>query len=109
MIDSGEATVRQIDDAITYGPGLRWALMGPMLTFHLAGGQGGMARMLDHFGPALLEPWTRLIAPELTPRLRDMVVGGVGEAVGPVPVRELERRRDAFLTDLLLLLDEHRG
>ena len=109
MIDSGEATVRQIDDAITYGPGLRWALMGPILTFHLAGGQGGMARMLDHFGPALLEPWTRLTAPELTPRLRDMVVGGVGEAVGPVPVPELERRRDAFLTDLLLLLDKHRA
>ena len=109
MIDSGEATVRQIDDAITYGPGLRWAQMGPMLTFHLAGGQGGMARMLDHFGPALLEPWTRLIAPELTPRLRDMVVGGVGEAVGQVPVHELERRRDAFLTDLLLLLDKHRA
>ncbi len=109
MIDSGEATVRQIDDAITYGPGLRWALMGPMLTFHLAGGQGGMARMLDHFGPALLEPWTRLIAPELTPRLRDMVVGGVGEAVGAVTVEELERRRDAFLTDLLLLLDKHRA
>jgi carnitine 3-dehydrogenase len=109
MIDSGEATVRQIDDAIAYGPGLRWALMGPMLTFHLAGGQGGMARMLDHFGPALLEPWTRLTAPELTPRLRDMVVSGVGEAVGPVPVHELERRRDAFLADLLLLLDKHRA
>lgn len=109
MIDSGEATVRQIDDAITYGPGLRWALMGPMLTFHLAGGQGGMARMLDHFGPALLEPWTRLTAPELTPRLRDLVVGGVAEAVGAVPVPELERRRDAFLADLLLLLDKHRG
>lgn len=108
MIDSGEATVRQIDDAITYGPGLRWALMGPMLTFHLAGGQGGMARMLDHFGPALLEPWTRLTAPELTPRLRDLVVSGVGEAAGQAPVHELERRRDAFLTDLLLLLDKHR-
>jgi carnitine 3-dehydrogenase len=109
MIDSGEATVRQIDDAITYGPGLRWAQMGPMLTFHLAGGQGGMARMLDHFGPALLEPWTRLTAPEMTPRLRDLVVGGVSEVVGPVPVDELERRRDAFLADLLLLLDKHRA
>lgn len=109
MIDSGEATVRQIDDAITYGPGLRWAQMGPMLTFHLAGGQGGMARMLDHFGPALLEPWTRLTAPALTPRLRDLVVAGVGEEIGPVPVDELERRRDAFLADLLLLLDKHRA
>ena len=39
--------------------------MGPCLTFHLAGGQGGMAHMLDHFGPSL-EPWTRLQAAELT-------------------------------------------
>jgi len=108
MIDSGQATVQQIDDSIIYGPGLRWALMGPMLTFHLAGGQGGMAHMLDHFGPALLEPWTRLTAPALTPRLRDLVVAGVDAAVGETTVTELERRRDDFLTDLLLLLDKHR-
>jgi carnitine 3-dehydrogenase len=108
MIDSGQATVAQIDDSITYGPGLRWALMGPMLTFHLAGGQGGMAHMLDHFGPALLEPWTRLTAPELTPRLRDLVVSGVDSTVGEVSVRELEQQRDDFLVDLLLLLKKHR-
>jgi len=108
MIDSGQATVQQIDDSITYGPGLRWALMGPMLTFHLAGGQGGMAHMLDHFGPALLEPWTRLAAPELTPRLRDLVVTGVGESVGEVTVPQLERQRDDFLADLLLLIEKHR-
>jgi carnitine 3-dehydrogenase len=108
MIDSGQATVAQIDDSITYGPGLRWALMGPMLTFHLAGGQGGMSHMLDHFGPALLEPWTRLTAPELTPRLRDLVVSGVDSTVGDVSVRELEQQRDDFLVDLLLLLKKHR-
>jgi carnitine 3-dehydrogenase len=108
MIDSGQATVQQIDDSITYGPGLRWAQLGPMLTFHLAGGAGGMAHMLDHFGPALLEPWTRLTAPALTQRLRDQVVAGVGDAVGDATVRDLERRRDDFLVDLLLLLDKHR-
>jgi carnitine 3-dehydrogenase len=108
MIDSGQATVQQIDDAIAYGPGLRWAQMGPMLTFHLAGGQGGMAHMLDHFGPALLEPWTRLDAPELTPRLRDLVVTGGGESVGDVSVQQLVRERDEFLADLLLLREKHR-
>jgi carnitine 3-dehydrogenase len=108
MIDSGQATVQQIDDSITYGPGLRWALMGPVLTFHLAGGQGGMAHMLDQFGPALLAPWTRLAAPELTPRLRELVVTGVGESVGDVTVQQLERQRDDFLADLLLLIERHR-
>ena len=108
MIDSGQATIKQIDDSITYGPGLRWALMGPMLTFHLAGGPGGMEHMLDHFGPALLQPWTRLAAPELTTRLRDLIVTGVSESVGDVSVQELERQRDDFLADLLLLIEKHR-
>jgi carnitine 3-dehydrogenase len=109
MIDSGQATVQQIDDSIVHGPGLRWALMGPILTFHLAGGQGGMAHMLDHFAPALLEPWTRLEAPPLTPQLRDRVVEGAVEEAGGQTVADLERRRDAFLVDLLLLLEKHRS
>jgi carnitine 3-dehydrogenase len=108
MIEAGEATVQQIDDSIAYGPGLRWALMGPIMTFHLAGGQGGMAHMLDHFAPALLEPWTRLDAPTLTPELRDRVVRGAVAAAGGRTVAELEQQRDAFLVDLLLLLEKHR-
>lgn len=108
MVAAGEATVQQIDDSIVHGPGLRWALMGPMLTFHLAGGPGGMAHMLDHFGPSLLEPWTRLQAPELTPELRDRVVAGVDDEVAGASVAELQRRRDEFLVDLLLLLEKHR-
>jgi carnitine 3-dehydrogenase len=107
MVAAEEATVAQIDASIAYGPGLRWAQMGPCLTFHLAGGQGGMAHMLDHFGPALLEPWTRLSAPSLTPSLRDrMVAGCLAEADGK-SIADLERRRDAFLVDLLLLLEKH--
>jgi carnitine 3-dehydrogenase len=107
MVDSRQATVQQIDDAVAYGPGLRWAIMGPLLTFHLAGGPGGMGHMLDHFGPALLEPWTRLEAPELTPDLRDRVVAGVEEEAAGRTVAQLERRRDAFLVDLLLLLEKY--
>lgn len=109
MVNAGEATVQQLDDSITYGPGLRWALMGPMLTFHLAGGPGGMGHMLDHFGPSLLEPWTRLVAPELTTELRDKVVAGVDDEVAGRSVAELENDRDEFLVDLLLLLERHRS
>jgi carnitine 3-dehydrogenase len=107
MVAAGEATVEQIDASIAHGPGLRWALMGPCLTFHLAGGPGGMAHMLDHFGPALLEPWTRLEAPPLTPQLRDRMVAGCEEEAAGRPIAELERERDAFLVDLLLVLERH--
>src|SRR5579859_6811937 len=105
MVAAGEATVEEIDEAITYGPGLRWAQMGPCLTFHLAGGNGGMAYMLDHFGAALLEPWTRLEAPPLTADLRErMVEGCLREAAGR-SVAELEQLRDEFLAELLALTD----
>lgn len=97
MVDSGEATVEQIDRSITDGPGLRWPLQGPMLTFHLAGGQGGMAHMLDHFGPSLKSPWTRLEAPELTDGLRDGVVAGVDDEARGRTVDELVQARDASI------------
>ena len=94
MVEAGEATVEQIDLSITDGPGLRWALQGPMLTFHLAGGQGGMAHMLDHFGPSLLSPWTRLEAPELTPELRDAVVDGCEREADGRSIDDLVAERD---------------
>jgi carnitine 3-dehydrogenase len=104
MVAAGEATVAQIDAAITEGPGLRWPIMGPCLTFHLAGGAGGMAHMLDHFGPALEEPWTRLKAPPLTPELRDrMVEGCAAEAAGRT-IAELVRERDIKLVAILKAL-----
>lgn len=95
MVDNGEATVEQIDRSITEGPGLRWPMHGPMLTFHLAGGEGGMAHMLDHFGPSLKSPWTRLEAPELSQRLRDGVVAGCDEASGVRSFGDLVAERDA--------------
>jgi carnitine 3-dehydrogenase len=107
MVAAGEATVAEIDAAIAFGPGLRWAQMGPCLTFHLAGGSGGMAHMLDHFGAALEEPWTRLQAPPLTPELRDRMIEGCLREADGRSVAELERRRDGFLADLLELVERY--
>ncbi len=107
MVGSGEATVEECDTALVYGPGVRWAQMGVGLTFHLAGGEGGMAHMLDHFGDSLLEPWTRLEAPPLTPELRDAMVAGCDDAAAGRSIAELQRRRDAFLVDLLQVLERH--
>ena len=72
---------------------------------HLAGGKEGMAHMLDHFGAALLEPWTRLAAPPLTEQLRERMVSGCLREAGGRSVAELERTRDEFLAELLLLVE----
>jgi carnitine 3-dehydrogenase len=104
MVAAGEATVEQIDLSITDGPGLRWPIHGPMLTFHLAGGQGGMAHMLDHFGPSLESPWTRLQAAELTPELRDAVVAGCEREAGGRTIDDLVAERDRGVIAILRAL-----
>ncbi len=104
MVAAGEATVEQIDLSITDGPGLRWPVQGPMLTFHLAGGQGGMAHMLDHFGPSLQSPWTRLVAAELTPELRDAVVDGCEREADGRSIDDLVAERDRGVIAVLRAL-----
>lgn len=106
MVDAGEATVRQIDDAITNGPGLRWAIIGPGMTYHLAGGEGGMAHVLDQFGPTLKWPWTRLEAPELTDELRQKLISGCEEIAAGRSIADMIRARDAYLIGILKLLRE---
>jgi carnitine 3-dehydrogenase len=108
MIENGEATVEQIDRSITDGPGLRWPVHGPMLTFHLAGGEGGMAHMLDHFGPSLKSPWTRLEAPELTSRLRDSVVAGCDSEAGSRTVADLVAERDSAIIAIRKAIEQLR-
>jgi carnitine 3-dehydrogenase len=104
MVAAGEATVEQIDLSITDGPGLRWPIHGPCLTFHLAGGQGGMAHMLDHFGPSLQAPWTRLVSTELTDELRaEMVAGCEREAAGR-SIDDLVAERDRGVIAVLRAL-----
>ncbi|CAA9334887.1 MAG: Carnitine 3-dehydrogenase [uncultured Nocardioidaceae bacterium] len=104
MVAAGEATVEQIDQSITDGPGLRWPIQGPCLTFHLAGGQGGMAHMLDHFGPSLLSPWTRLVSTELTPELRAAMVEGTAREAAGRTIDQLVQERDQGIIAILRAL-----
>ncbi|GAK10759.1 3-hydroxyacyl-CoA dehydrogenase NAD-binding domain-containing protein [Geomicrobium sp. JCM 19039] len=106
IVNDGVATTEEVDKAIVYGPGLRWALMGPFMTLHLAGGNAGMRHMLEQFGPALKLPWTRLVAPELTEELSEKVIQGTAEQSGTVSIADLEHRRDRFLIKLMDLLEE---
>ena len=88
MVSEDVATTGELDDAIVYGPGLRWAAMGTNLIYHLAGGEAGMRHMLRQFGPCLKWPWTKLEAPELTEALIDaMVAGTQAQAAGPLDPR----------------------
>ena len=104
IINEGYATTQDLDDAIIYGPGLRWSLMGTFLTFHLAGGKMGMAHMLEQFGPALKLPWTKLKAPKLNQKLRKRIIDGTKIQAKNRSIENLSNLRDNFLIDLQKLL-----
>tara|TARA_R110002153_G_scaffold17835_8_gene62201 strand:+ start:1413 stop:2396 length:984 start_codon:yes stop_codon:yes gene_type:complete len=107
LVNDGIATTGELDEAIIYGPGLRWALMGTNLTYHLAGGDAGMRHMLEQFGPALKLPWTKLEAPELSTRLIDSMVAGTQQQAGERSVKELEQLRDNCLISIMEALAQY--
>ena len=108
IINEGYASTQDLDDAIIYGPGLRWSLMGTFLTFHLAGGKMGMAHMLEQFGPALKLPWTKLKAPELSKSLKNKIIQGTKKQSKNRSVENLSNLRDNFLIDLQALLSKYK-
>lgn len=106
LIEDGVATTAEIDEAMTFGFGLRWAQMGLFETYRIAGGEGGMAHFLRQFGPALAWPWSRLTdVPELDEELIATITRQEAERPDGADVRELERRRDRNLVALLRALE----
>ena len=103
LVAEGVATVADVDRAIAHGPGLRWAFMGPHLTYHLGGGAGGYRHYLDHLGPTQVARWADQTTPALTPALIDTLVAGIEEATDGQTPQELARRRDAALVALAKL------
>jgi carnitine 3-dehydrogenase len=104
MITNGEATAEDIDFAIVNGPGPRWAMMGPCLTYHMGGGEGGMAYCLEQFGPSLKYPWSRLDAPELTAELSHALVSGSDALADGRDCETLNRQRDEALVGISKVL-----
>lgn len=109
LVHDDVATVEEIDDAIRFGPGLRWAQMGTFLTYRIAGGEEGMRHFLEQFGPALEWPWTKLTdVPELGSDLIEKIATQSDEQAAGLSVGELERIRDDNLVGLLHALRARR-
>jgi len=102
LVKDGIATTQEIDDAIRYGFGIRWAQMGLFETYRVAGGEAGMKHFMAQFGPALEWPWTKLMdVPEFTDELVDLIAGQSDAQSGHHSIRELERIRDNNLVVMM--------
>lgn len=108
LVAEGIADVEDIDKAVAYGPGLRWALMGPHLTYHMGGGQGGYRGYLDHLGPTQEERWKSLGHPTLSEAVKAALIAGVDNELAHLDEATLIERRDAALVELLKLKAAHR-
>ena len=106
LVNDGVATTEEIDDAIRYGFGLRWAQMGLFETYRTAGGAGGMRHFLSQFGPALEWPWTKLMdTPEWTDELVETIASQSDDQSGDRTIPELLAERDRNLVAILLALE----
>jgi carnitine 3-dehydrogenase len=110
LVDTGVASVEDVDIAVSYGPGMRWALMGPNLILHLAGGDGGIRHAIEHFGPALESWWADLgQAPSISSETAEKLVEGVMAEAAGRSLEDLTQERDQLLVSLLEMLARERG
>jgi len=108
LIRDDVATTEELDDAIRFGFGLRWAQMGLFETYRVAGGEAGMRHFISQFGPTLSWPWTKLMdVPELNEELINKIVTQSDTQSGMHSIRELERIRDDNLVAIMQGLKLH--
>lgn len=108
LVLEGVASVDDVDAAISSGPGLRWAIMGPHLQHHVAGGEGGLRHQLEHLGSGIERWWSDLGRPELTPEVIERLVAAL-EASRPQPIADLVEERDALLIAMLETIENNRS
>jgi carnitine 3-dehydrogenase len=108
ILDKDIGTTGDIDDSIVYSAGLRWAFMGSCLTYHLAGGPGGMRDFIKQFDPTLELPWTDLKFPKWNAALERRLVEGCEAQAAGRSVAEIEAKRNDVLVDMMKLFKKHR-
>ncbi|MEM9465761.1 MAG: 3-hydroxyacyl-CoA dehydrogenase NAD-binding domain-containing protein [Actinomycetota bacterium] len=104
----GVATVEDVDTAVWAGPGLRWAVMGPTMLFHLGAGEGGLTSFAERYTDSFNRWFDDLGTVRLDPEVAATLVAGIAEATGEQTTAQLSARRDALLTAVLQATAERR-
>jgi 3-hydroxyacyl-CoA dehydrogenase len=105
-VAEGVLSAADVDAALSWGPGLRWGVMGNMLLNHLGGGPGGIEHFFKQFAEPLAVSWKSLGTPILTPEIQRKLIDSVHAEVGARSIAELEAERDDLLLGLIQLRRE---
>jgi 3-hydroxyacyl-CoA dehydrogenase len=103
LVAEGVVSAADVDTALSWGPGLRWGIMGNMMLNHLGGGPGGIEHFFQQFSDPMTAWWKTLGSPVLTPEVQKTLIDSVHAEVGSRTVAELEAERDEILLGLLEL------
>ena len=101
VIEQGILSVEDTDAAVSYGPGLRWGVMGQSLQWHLGGGEGGIKHFMDHLMDPLAGMMKALGTPNINPELKQKVIDGVMREAGNRSVDELAQAENEVIIELL--------
>jgi 3-hydroxyacyl-CoA dehydrogenase len=109
LVQQGVVSVQDLDIAITEGPGLRWAMLGPFLNMHLAGGSEGIKHFLTHLGPPI-NSWIKSLGKvSVDKALIDLLSEGVEQVLSGQKIDQLVRERDDLLRQLKHLKEVSRN
>jgi len=103
LVQQGVLSVGDADIAVSYGPGLRWGVMGPSLQWHVGGGAGGIRHFMEHLMGPLEALMKALGTPEVTPEFKQKVADEVLEEASDRTVEQLANRENEVLAGLLAL------
>ena len=103
LVSEGIVSAADVDTALSWGPGLRWGIMGNMMLNHLGGGPGGIEHFFQQFAGPMTAWWKTLGAPVLTPEMQKTLIDSVYSEVGSRSIEELETERDELLIGLVEL------
>lgn len=107
LIQQGVLSVSDADDAVSYGPGLRWGVMGPSLQWHLGGGSGGIKHFMEHLMPGMEATFKILGTPDVNDELKQKIVDGVLQIAGDRSVDQLAQVENEELLKLIKLRAEN--
>jgi 3-hydroxyacyl-CoA dehydrogenase len=107
LVADGVVSAADVDTALSWGPGLRWGIMGNMMLNHLGGGPGGIEHFFQQFSGPMTAWWKTLGSPVLTPEVQKKLIDGVHAEVGSRTIEELETQRDEILLGLLELRSKY--
>ena len=106
LVSEGVADVEDVDAVMSNGPGLRLALLGPHMNYHLGGGDGGYRYYLEHLGPSQEARWKTLGQTPLTQEIKEKLIQGIESQ--NLDTSELKTKRDNSLIEILKTKKENK-